>query len=308
MLIALYVAVALCSAGNLALSGGLMAAHWQSGTQRLRRHTLYILAMVPLFGAMACCSAVWPRHFLYFDLVRESYEAWVLWQFYQLVLCYLEILGPRALNISEAVDHTNVWQDGAGEPYIMQTAEKLLIALPAQPLLWGRLWLTPSIRLLGWLRNGVLQYCVLRALLPPIMIALFELGLYANRQPDAQGGYVWLTLLCTASLGVVLLALLTLIKLTRPVIWPYAPTTKLLAIKLILFCVFWQSLALSGAAYMNAVPVDLFAPEWPLEQTTEVLQAALLSFELTCLALYHHWIFASDEHMLVVTAMRNGVY
>ena len=299
MIIALYTAVALCMTANLALSAGLMAAHWQCTT----RHTLYILAMVPLLGAMACCSALWPRRFLYFDLVRESYEAWVLWQFFQLLLRYLELLGPRALNISVDVDHTNVWQDAEGEGYIMETVEKLFIALPPQPLLWGRLWLQPSIRLLDCLRNCVLQYCALRALLPPIMIALFELGLYANRQPDAQGGYVWLTLLCTVSLGVVLLALLTLIKLTRPVIWPYAPTTKLLAIKLILFCVFWQSLTLSGAAYMGAVPSDLFAPDWPLDQTTEVIQAALLSFELACLALYYHWIFASDEHQLIAIAM-----
>lgn len=287
---AVYVTVALFTVLNWVLSAGLMLAHWaqRPADSVARRHTLHILAMVPLFGLTSLCSAVWPRHFLYFDLVRESYEAWVLWQFWQLLLHYLCTLGPGALGLSGAVDHQNL---GSDDDYVMDAPEKLFVALQPQRLLCVPL--RPSVRLLRLLRYAVLQYCALRAALLPLTIALQALGMY--QQP------VWLALLCTPSLSAVLGALLVFIRLAHPVIWRYAPGTKLLAIKLIVFCIFWQSLLLSGAAYCGAVPTDLFDASWPLDQTTEVLQSALLAFELAALALYHHWIFAADEAQLVAS-------
>jgi hypothetical protein len=308
-LITVYVTVPVLTVLNWTLSLGLMLAHWQQPQEPVaRRRTLQVLAMVPLFGLTTLCSTVWPGQFLYFDLVRESYEAWVLWQFHLLLLHYLHRLGPAALGVSATFDHKNKCR--VDTDYIMDTTEKLFVELPPQRLFCMQLH--PSVWLLTALRLCVLQYCVLRALLPPLMIALFELGLYGNRQPNAQGGYVWLALLCTLSVSVVLCALVVLIKLTQPVIWRYAPTTKLVAIKLIVFCIFWQSLLLSAAAYVGAVPPDLFNAAWPLDQTTEVLQSALLSFELAWLALYHYWIFVAEEPQLVSTvplcAMSNAEF
>ncbi len=296
VLLALYVAVPLLTVTNVALTLGLAWAHWHAAQEpEVLGHTLHIIAMVPLYGLMAALCLAWPRHFLYFELVRESYEALVLWRFYQLLLLYLRR------------QSTQVFQHR--DKCVVDTAaltEEAFVALPAQSL-GCCMAVQPSTGLLTRLRHAVLQYVVLRALMPPIMIALHALGLYSNRQPDPRGGYLWLTLLCTVSLSVALGALWLLIRLSRPVIWRYGPTTKLLAVKLVVFFIFWQSLLLSVAAYCGAVPPGLLGPGWSLDLTTEVLHSALLSFELAWLALYHHWIFAADEHQATASVLLTSI-
>lgn len=281
VLLTLYVVVPLFTVVNVALTLGLAWQHWhRAHDPEVVGHTLHIIAMVPLYGLMAALCLAWPRHFLYFELVRESYEALVLWRFYQLMLLYLRRQSPRSSDVEEA-----------------------FLALPPTPALYCCCWVTPSTVLLRRLRYGVLQYLVLRALLPPIQVALHLLGLYSNRQPDPRGGYFWLTLVSTLSLSVALGALWLLIRLSRSVTWRYGPTTKLMAVKMVVFFVFWQSLLLSVAAYAGAIPTELLGRGWSLDLTAEVLHAALLSFELAWLALYHHWIFDVAEHVVVKSTL-----
>lgn len=292
-LLILYIVTPILTVINLTLTVGLCWSHWNAAQEpETRNHVLLILCMVPLYGLMAALCVVWPQHYLYFELVRQSYEALVLWRFFQLLLHYLRRHSHQVLGAIDASFAHNQ-KCLINHDYANELTEKTFLALESQSLLWC-CQINPSLGLFKLLRYAVLQYCTLRLVLPPIQVTLYLLGLYSNRQPE--GGYLWITLLCTISLSITLFALWLLIRLTRPVIWRYGPTTKLLAIKLVIFFIFWQSVLFSVATYFEAIP--LIAPGWSPELTTEVLHSALICFELAWLALYHYWIFASDEHQM----------
>jgi len=45
--------------------------------------------MVPIYAVLAFCALFWREHELYFDLIRESYEAFVIYSFLQFLVKYM---------------------------------------------------------------------------------------------------------------------------------------------------------------------------------------------------------------------------
>merc|ERR1712153_244376 len=48
-----------------------------------------ILLMVPIYAILSCCSLSFPEHDIMFDSVRDCYEAFTIYSFFQLLLEYI---------------------------------------------------------------------------------------------------------------------------------------------------------------------------------------------------------------------------
>tara|TARA_R110002050_G_scaffold225084_3_gene360950 strand:+ start:297 stop:689 length:393 start_codon:yes stop_codon:yes gene_type:complete len=55
-----------------------------------QRHIVRILLMVPIYAIDSWCSLWFNGLSVYFDVARDCYEAFVLWEFFALLMTYLE--------------------------------------------------------------------------------------------------------------------------------------------------------------------------------------------------------------------------
>lgn len=282
LLLALRITSPLLAAVSVAVTSHLVWRHWHSQTCSVtRRHLLLILPIAPFYAITAAVCVQWPQLALWMELLRECYETGVLWAFYQLLLQYLVRQCGRLLSPPERLDYSAVC-----------VAERSFLAL--EPVVWRCCTIKPSRTLFAALKWSVLQYVLLRPLSVLLTVTLALLDMYRYKAVTLDSVYLWQTVGASVSLTLTLGSLWLLIQLTEPVTALYSPTLKLLAIKALVFFVFWQSLLLACAAYWDAVPWLLLADDWSLDQTVEVLQSALLCLEMAWMALCHHWIFEPE--------------
>ncbi|OAY64533.1 Transmembrane protein 184A [Ananas comosus] len=96
----LFVAVALpCAAGATVLAMLHIYRHLQNYTEpTYQRLIVRIIFMVPVYAVMSFLSLVLRDHSIYFNSIREVYDAWVIYNF--LSLCLAWVGGPGAVVLS----------------------------------------------------------------------------------------------------------------------------------------------------------------------------------------------------------------
>ncbi len=68
----------------------LIVRHLRNYTQpKLQRHIVRILLMVPIYSLCSWLSLHYTEQALYFDLVRDCYEAYVIYQFFNLLIAFI---------------------------------------------------------------------------------------------------------------------------------------------------------------------------------------------------------------------------
>lgn len=308
--IALFTLAPLCCAIACTLTGWQLWRHWHSAQEpQALKHIAAVLALVPVYALCSLGSLLWPRIFLYLDLVKDGYEAYALWHLYLLLLHYFHRRAPLFLGVLEA--GTFVLKDKCSvekaltEHQQQQSLEWFTQMPPQQFMLLCQRQLWPTVRVWHAVRWALLQYALWRLLLPVPTLVTFEMGFYGHREIVAQRAYVWLTVVTTLSISVAVWSLYAMLRLVKPAIWMHAPMQKFLSIKLLVLGLFWQSLLLSLLQQAGALPLQHFEG-WSALQVAEALHATLSCAELACLALYNAWIFASDEHQVLSSYATGG--
>jgi len=329
----LYTVPSLACVVALCATLGLAHRHRQNWMDPVgQRHTLAILALMPVYSLCSLASIVLPRAFIYFDAARELYEAFVLYQllqlllhlFYQRALLHCgaasargqaNFVSPNALPFEE--------RRSAGEAFTARnTADMFVQCDPVQPCArccpgW-EIW--PSEGKLLAVRVAVAQYAVARALYSFAAILLQNAGQLHHRSLEPQYPYLWLTLAINCSVSLAVLALLYLVTATYDVVWMHDPLLKLAAIKVVVFFIFWQSILFSALAYVDVISPALFRSAAGLggsaaggsataggsaagtvtggdnsAAVVDKLCNALICCELAVLSCYNWWIFRWDE-------------
>nr|XP_025618761.1 transmembrane protein 184A isoform X2 [Arachis hypogaea] len=95
----LYVIAFFCTCGAIALSLLHIYRHLLNYTEpTFQRYIVRIVFMVPVYALMSFLALVIPMGSIYFDSIREGYEAWVIYNF--LSLCLAWVGGPGAVVLS----------------------------------------------------------------------------------------------------------------------------------------------------------------------------------------------------------------
>jgi hypothetical protein len=89
----------LCTVGAIALAIFHIYRHLLNYTEpTYQRYIVRIIFMVPVYAFMSFLSLVLPKSSIYFDSIREVYEAWVIYNF--LSLCLAWVGGPGSVVLS----------------------------------------------------------------------------------------------------------------------------------------------------------------------------------------------------------------
>ncbi|XP_041942922.1 transmembrane protein 184B-like isoform X1 [Alosa alosa] len=204
-----------------------------------QRHIVRILFIVPIYAFDSWLSLLFftnEEYYVYFDTVRDCYEAFVIYNF--LSLCY-EYLGGESAIMAEI----------RGKPIESS-------CVYGTCCLWGR---TYSIGFLRFCKQATLQFCVVKPLMAMITVILQAFGKYRDGDFNVASGYLYVTIIYNISVSLSLYALFLFYFATRELLVPYSPVLKFFMVKSVIFLSFWQGMLLAILEKCGAIP-QIHAP------------------------------------------------
>ncbi|KER23169.1 hypothetical protein T265_08900 [Opisthorchis viverrini] len=236
-----------------------------------QRWVVRILFYVPIYAFESWISLLFLKHedyYVYFDSVRDCYEAFVIYSF--LSLCY-EYLG--------------------GESCIM--AEIRGKELPRSwafctCCFYGR---TYTIEFLRFCKQATLQFCLIRPLTSIITIILQAAGVYKHGIFSVTNGYLYVTVIYNASAFVALYALVLFFLATRDILQPFDPVIKFAAVKSVVFLCFWQGVILAILEKFEVIPA---LPNTNAGTVAAGIQNFLICIEMFAASVVFRFAFPSE--------------
>jgi hypothetical protein len=235
-----------------------------------------ILLMVPVYVLSSWLSLLLAQHTLYFNLARDCYEAYVLYQFFALLVHYFD-----------AAQGADMGASGRGDTATGDYLERLPARYHPFPCCcWPPI--RPGARFLLTTKRCILQYVLVKPMAALLAATLQLAGLYEEGSTRLDRAYVWLTLLVNVSVSLSLYYLVIFYDTIARVIEDEQPHVlyKLITIKLLLFFVFWQTLAIDALYYFKVVPAFL-----SISGGHDILNNALVCAEMLVLALVNLWVY-----------------
>ncbi|GJN09837.1 hypothetical protein PR202_ga27882 [Eleusine coracana subsp. coracana] len=220
-----WAAAAACTAAALASAAGATAValrlvhlhllHYAEPTHQ--RFIVRIILMVPVYAVMSFLSLVSPHNAIYFNSIREIYDAWVIYNFFSLCLAWVG--GPGNVVVSLSGQHL--------KPSWFQ----MTCCLPAIPL---------DGRFIRRCKQGCLQFVILKPILVVITFILYAKGKYEDGNFSVNQSYLYITIIYTISYSMALFALALFYAACRDLLQPYNPVPKFIMIKSVVFLTYWQ--------------------------------------------------------------------
>ncbi|KAJ1067750.1 hypothetical protein K5549_016404, partial [Capra hircus] len=205
----------------LLLTGHQIYLHLRAYTvPQEQRYIIRLLFIVPVYAFDSWLSLLLlgaHQRYVYFDSVRDCYEAFVIYSF--LSLCF-QYLGGESAIMAEI----------RGKP--VRTS-----CFHGTCCLRG---MTYSIGFLRFCKQATLQFCVVKPVMALVTIVLQAFGKYHDGDFNVRSGYLYVTLVYNVSVSLALYALILFYSATRELLQPFEPVLKFLTIKAIIFLSFWQ--------------------------------------------------------------------
>ncbi|XP_051686528.2 transmembrane protein 184A isoform X4 [Oryctolagus cuniculus] len=209
--------------------------HLRSYTVPLeQRYIIRLLLIVPVYAFDSWLSLLllggYP-YYVYFDSVRDCYEAFVIYSF--LSLCF-QYLGGESAIMAEI----------RGKPI-------------RSSCLYGTCCLRDwsySIGFLRFCKQATLQFCIIKPIMALTTIVLQAFGRYHDGDFNVRSGYLYVTLVYNASVSLALYALFLFYFATRELLQPFEPVLKFVTIKAVIFLSFWQGVLLALLERCGAFP------------------------------------------------------
>ncbi|KAI1807611.1 DUF300-domain-containing protein [Daldinia bambusicola] len=238
----------------------------------LQRYVVRILLMVPIYSISSWVSMVSLAASAFLDPVRDIYEAFTIYTFFQLLINYLD--GERALIImthGRAPVH-HLWPLNHVLPKVDISDPYTFLAI----------------------KRGILQYAWLKPILAFAAIIMKATGIYQEGYIGLSSGYLWSGIIYNISVTVSLYSLGLFWVCMHNDLVPFRPVPKFLCIKLIIFASYWQGFFLSILVWLGAIPDDVQG--YTSDNLAAAIQDALICCEMPAFAVAHWYAFSWHDY------------
>nr|XP_002127885.1 transmembrane protein 184C-like [Ciona intestinalis] len=239
----------------------------------LQKPIMRILWMVPIY-AIDCWFAIkFPKLAIYFDTVRECYEAYVIYSFMVYLLNYLTREYELAGTLGNKPQRKHIF------PFC---------CLPPWPM--GGIFIQTC-------KRGVLQYTLIRPVTTIIALICELTNVY--HEGDFSPRYAWLYIMIINNMSQIwaMYCLVLFYMATKEELKPISPVGKFVCVKMVVFASFWQGVAIAIVA--EVVPLN---KKWGWDTPQEFatgLQDLLICFEMFIAAVAHHYTFSYQPFVIV---------
>ncbi|EHA8589792.1 transmembrane protein [Cocos nucifera] len=215
-----------CTVGAVVLAMLHIYRHLLNYTEpTYQRYIVRIIFMVPVYALMSFLSLVLNKSSIYFNSIREVYEAWVIYNFLSLCLAWVGGPGAVVLSLSGRVLKPS---------WCLMTC-----CFPAIPL---------DGRFIRRCKQGGLQFVILKPILVVITFILYAKGKYEDGNFSVDQAYLYITIMYTISYSMALYALALFYVACRDLLRPFNPVPKFIIIKSVVFLTYWQGVLVFLAA------------------------------------------------------------
>ncbi|KIW01979.1 uncharacterized protein PV09_06490 [Verruconis gallopava] len=268
---------------------GLMfmhATHYSVPHQQ--KHIIRILFMIPIYACISFVSYVYYKHAIYWEVLRDCYEAFAIASFFTLLCHYLE---------KDLHDQKEYFRrfGAAGRPlrnWILPVswlqkctggAEKGIFRVPRSGLTWFNV-----------IYVSVFQYCFIRVVFSFVAMITQLFKRYCESSLSPAFGHVWVMTFEALSVTIAMYCLIQFYLQLKDDLAEYRPFLKILCIKLVIFFSFWQSILISMLS-SSVIPGGAI-----LKPTKKVaypdiqvgIPSMLLAIEMSIFAVLHIFAFS----------------
>lgn len=229
-----------------------------------------IILMVPIYCCTSYMSIIYPEFEEILNMLRDSYEAFVIYSFTMLLINYVG--GERRLSINLEL------KEYISHPW---------------PLHYCFRSFRPSSNFLRLVKIGVLQFVILRPFLSFLSIVLRSQKLYHDGNYSFQDGFLYIFVLNNLSFTAALYGLGMLFVATEELLEPFRPIPKFLCIKGVIFFCFWQGIALGVLESVGVITKD---DGLKAREVAGLYQNILVCVEMLVASFAHSVAFAYDEY------------
>ncbi|KAI5783157.1 organic solute transporter Ostalpha-domain-containing protein [Peziza echinospora] len=237
----------------------------------LQRYVVRILLMVPIYAISSWVSLMSINAAMYVDPVRDVYEAFTIYTFFQLLINFLG--GERSLIIMThgRAPKEHLWPMN----YVFS---KVDISDPHTFLA---------------IKRGILQYAWLKPLLGLAAVVMKATGTYQEGYVGLKSGYFWSGIIYNISVSLSLYCLgMFWVCMSRD-LQPFRPVPKFLCVKLIIFASYWQGFLLSIMVWLGVIrDVGHYTPD----NLAAAIQDCLICLELPGFAIAHWYAFSWKDY------------
>ncbi|EAA33391.1 hypothetical protein GE21DRAFT_6478 [Neurospora crassa] len=247
-----------------------------------QKQIMRILFMVPIYACSSFLSLRYYYHAIYFQVISDCYEAFAISSFFSLMCHYI------APDLHSQKDYFREMQPIKDWVFPLNWMAKCCGGQRKGP------WRTPRSGLtwfnIIWI--GVYHYCFVRVAMTVAAVLSQYYGRYCESSNSPMFGHIWITAIQSIAVTIAMYALIQFYVQLRstPQLSPHKPFLKVLAIKLVIFLSFWQSVAISVA---TSETIHIVEPNSILAypDIKVGIPSLLLCFEMACFAILHLWAF-----------------
>lgn len=198
-----------------------------------QRWIVRILFIVPIYSFDSWLSLLISSNnvYIYFNSIRDCYEAFVIYSF--LSLCY-EYLGGES----------NIMAEIRGKPIRPTNYYTCTCCLQGTQY---------TIEFLRFCKQATLQFCFIKPIMAILTLFLTSIGMYEEGNWSTSQGYIWITITYNVSISLALYGLFLFYTATRDLLSPYRPVLKFLTVKSVIFLSFWQGFLLAILAAFSVI-------------------------------------------------------
>lgn len=261
-----YIIVALpCTLGAIALAIFHIYWHLMNYTEpTYQRYIVRIIFMAPVYALTSFLSLVLRDSAIYFNSIREMYEAWVIYNFLSLCLAWVGGPGAVVLSLTGRVLKPS---------FFLMTC-----CFPPIPL---------DGRFIRRCKQGCLHFVILKPILVVVTFILYAKGEYEDGNFSAKQSYLYITIIYTISYTVALYALFLFYVACRDLLQPFNPVPKFISIKSVIFLTYWQGVLVFLAAKSGFIKDAKAAADF---------QNFIVSVEMLLAAAGHFFAFPYKEY------------
>ncbi|XP_057425511.1 uncharacterized protein LOC130718896 [Lotus japonicus] len=261
----LYIVAFLCTIGAVSLALLHIYKHIVNYTEpTYQRYIVRIVFMVPVYALMSFLSLVLPASSIYFNSIREVYEAWVIYNFLSLCLAWVGGPGAVVLSLSGRVLKPS---------WFLMTC-----CLSPIPL---------DGRFIRKCKQGGLQFVILKPILVAVTLILYVKGKYKDGNFSPKQSYLYLTIIYTFSYTMALYALALFYVACKDLLHPFNPVPKFIIIKSVVFLTYWQGVLVFLAAKSKFIKDA---------DEAAILQDFIICVEMLVAAVGHFYAFPYKEY------------
>uniref|UniRef100_A0A7E4VR23 Transmembrane protein 184B n=1 Tax=Panagrellus redivivus TaxID=6233 RepID=A0A7E4VR23_PANRE len=198
-----------------------------------QRWIIRILFIVPVYAFDSWISLLFFSNevYVYFNTIRDCYEAFVIYSF--LSLCY-EYLGGES----------NIMAEIRGKPIRPTNYATFTCCLAGKQY---------TIEFLRFCKKATLQFCLVKPVMATFTVLLMIWGKYEEGNWSMDQGYIYVTFVYNFSVSLALYGLFLFYTATKDLLSPYRPVLKFLTVKSVIFLSFWQGFLLAVLSATSAI-------------------------------------------------------